>query len=186
MRAGENEFGWEFSELYVQSVFNGHFDVTHREQRMSIQHRAHRIAALAAVGAIGLSACGGGSDAGPVPDDGAATTDSTVASPAFGLVTPRQAAELATGGTVTVIDVRTPEEYAEGHIEGATMIDFYADTFASDIAALDPEGTYLLYCRSGNRSGQTASMMEQLGFRQVYDLEGGVVAYGGQGLPLVP
>jgi phage shock protein E len=147
-------------------------------------HPLHRIVALAAVGVIGLAACGG-DDAGPVADGGTVAADSGAVAPAFGLVSPQQAAELATDDGITVIDVRTPEEFAEGHIDGATMIDFYADTFAADIAALDPDGTYLLYCRSGNRSGQAASMMEQLGFRQVYDLEGGVVAYGGQGLPLV-
>lgn len=51
--------------------------------------------------------------------------------------------------------------------------------------ALDPDDTYLLYCRSGNRSGQTAALMQQLGFENVYDMDGGVVAYGEQGLPLV-
>lgn len=145
------------------------------------RHRSvRRILALAAVGAFGLAACGG-DDVAEAP---VAETQSNV--PAFGLVSPQQALELSGNDDVTVIDVRTPEEFAEGHIDGATMIDFYEASFSDDVAALDPDGTYLLYCRSGNRSGQTVALMQQLGFEQVYDMEGGVVAYSGQGLPLVP
>lgn len=157
--------------------------------------RMRRAIALAVLGTIGLAACGGDDDAGvSVVDDGAsvavadAPADSATAgetSPAFGLVTPQQAFDLSGREDITVIDVRTPEEFAEGHIDGATMIDFYADTFGDDIGALDPSGTYLLYCRSGNRSGQAAALMQQLGFEQVYDMDGGVVAYGADGLPLV-
>ena len=52
-------------------------------------------------------------------------------------------------------------KFADGHIDGAVMIDFYADSFADDIAALDPDATYLVYCRSGNRSGQTTALMAE-------------------------
>jgi phage shock protein E len=148
--------------------------------------RRIRIALVVAVGALGISACGGTDTATPVADAADETTAGVVVeTPAFGLVSPRQASELSTTEGVTVIDVRTPEEFAEGHIDGATMIDFYADTFADEIGALDQDGTYLVYCRSGNRSGQTASLMRQLGFQQVYDLDGGIIAYGQSGLPLV-
>lgn len=141
---------------------------------------ARRLVALGAIGALGLSACGGGSEDVPVAEASAA-----VELPAFGLVSPEQAQALSTVEDVTVIDVRTPEEFADGHIDGAIMIDFYEPDFADDIAALDPDGTYLLYCRSGNRSGQTANFMAQLGFDQVWDMQGGVNAYGADGLPLV-
>ncbi len=156
------------------------------------RHPHRRAIGLFAIGAIGLAACGGGDDTSSAadvtaaPDVGASVVDDAGPATSFGLVTPRTALDLAGRDDVTVIDVRTPEEFAEGHIEGATMIDFYTDTFADEIAALDPDGTYLLYCRSGNRSGQTAVLMDQLGFEQVYDLEGGVNAYGAEGLPLVP
>ena len=142
---------------------------------------------LFAVATLGLAACGGGGDTTSAAGTTAATTiDDSAAGTSFGLVTPHTALELAGRDDVTVIDVRTPEEFAEGHIEGATMIDFYTDTFADQIAALDPGGAYLLYCRSGNRSGQAAALMDQLGFEQVYDLDGGVIAFSAQGLPLVP
>lgn len=143
-----------------------------------------RIATLVAIGALGLAACGGDDDdaSGPVAES---VADSEADAPAFGLVSPQQALDLSNDPEVVVIDVRTPEEFDEGHIDGAEMIDFYADTFGDDIAALDQDETYLLYCRSGNRSGQTAALMAQLGFDNVYDMDGGVVAYSAEGLPLV-
>lgn len=133
---------------------------------------------IAAVGLIGSIAAGcGGSDAASPVAEAAAS-----AAPAYGLVTSSEATALAASG-VTVIDVRTPEEFAEGHIEGAQLIDFYSATFERQIAALDPDGEYLVYCRSGNRSGQTIALMERYGIDQVWDLRGGVLAGG---LPLVP
>lgn len=67
--------------------------------------------------------------------------------------------------TVTaVIDVRTPAEFAEGHLEGAINIDWQGATFADDIAQFDTAGTYVIYCRSGNRSGQAISAMTEMGF----------------------
>lgn len=135
--------------------------------------------------AFGLVACGGGSSEAVPTAATAAPVTAEVRPVEYGLVTPQQAALLARDGS-TVIDVRTPEEFAEGHIEGATLIDFYSATFSDDIAALDPGAEYLVYCRSGNRSGQAVSLMRSLGITQVYDLDGGVIAYGAAGLPLVP
>ncbi|MGA1439089.1 MAG: rhodanese-like domain-containing protein [Ilumatobacteraceae bacterium] len=106
------------------------------------------------------------------------------ADPAYGSIDAARVAELSARG-VTVIDVRTPEEYAEGHVEGAELIDFYEPTFAERIAALDRDRDYIVYCRSGNRSGQAVELMEQLGFGRVWELEGGVLAIGDD-LELVP
>ena len=125
---------------------------------------------------ITIAGCGGDETAAPVVE-----TEAAADAPDYGFVTPDQAVELAASG-VTIIDVRTPEEYAEGHIDGAQLIDFYSDTFAEQIAALDPDGEYLVYCRSGNRSGQTTALMQQNGIDQVWDLRGGVIAGD---LPLV-
>lgn len=104
--------------------------------------------------------------------------------PEYGSVDAAEAAALAARG-VTVIDVRTPEEFAEGHVDGAELIDFYEPTFAERIAELDRSREYLVYCRSGNRSGQAVELMEQLGFGQVWELEGGVLSIGDD-LELVP
>ena len=141
----------------------------------------------AAIAVASLAACSSDDDAAPTEATETAEevggADDAVAVP-FGLVEPATAAALAQDDSITVIDVRTPEEYADGHIEGATLIDFYEPTFAEQLAELERDGTYLLYCRSGNRSGQAASIMDELGFDQVYDMRGGVVAYGSAGLPL--
>ena len=78
---------------------------------------------------------------------------------------------------VVVLDVRTPAETAEGKIDGAMEIDYHADGFAEKIIALDKEKTYLVYCRSGNRSGKTCKMMAGKGFKKLYNLEGGFMAW---------
>jgi phage shock protein E len=85
---------------------------------------------------------------------------------------------------LVVLDVRTPEEFAEGHLDGAVLIDFYDADFAEQLAALDPDVPYLVICRSGNRSGQTLGIMEQLGFASAADVDGGIIAWAGAGLPL--
>ena len=86
---------------------------------------------------------------------------------------------------LVILDVRTPEEFAQGHLEDALMIDFYLDDFADRVADLDPDVPYLVYCRSGNRSGQTAAIMEEYGFTDVADVDGGIMSWLDAGLPTV-
>jgi len=76
-----------------------------------------------------------------------------------------------------VVDVRTPQEVAQGAIDGATNIDFRAADFNDQIAALDKEQPILVYCKSGGRSGKTADLLVKQGFTKVYDLDGGYTAY---------
>lgn len=66
-----------------------------------------------------------------------------------------------------LIDVRTPEEFAAGHLEGAINIDVNSPDFATKIGELDPAGAYIVYCRSGNRSGQAMAQMQAAGFENV-------------------
>lgn len=101
-------------------------------------------------------------------------------------VTPTDAAAIATDppDDLVVLDVRTEEEFAVGHLDDAVMLDFYRTDFTDRLAELDPDVPYLLYCRSGNRSGQTLAIMEELGFRDVADLDGGIVAWQAAGLPV--
>jgi len=84
---------------------------------------------------------------------------------------------------VRLIDVRTLEEFAGGHIAGASNIDFYGPDFRSEIAALDRSASYAIYCHSGNRSGQTLAIMKQLGFTNVVELQGGIAAWEASGYP---
>lgn len=69
-----------------------------------------------------------------------------------------------------ILDVRTPSEFAEGHIKGANNIDYYSETFQEELNKLDKNKTYFVYCRSGNRSGQTIGIMKTLGFSKIYNL----------------
>ena len=109
---------------------------------------AAALVALLAVAALAVAACGQGSEsgaAGGTPQPGA------------------EAASAARTQGATVIDVRTPEEFADGHVEGAELIDIKDSGFAERIAALDPATTYVVYCRSGNRSATAATQMRDAG-----------------------
>jgi len=92
--------------------------------------------------------------------------------------------KITESGVVT-LDVRTPGEFAEGYIEGAQLIDFQSGNFENEIASLDKDVTYAVYCRSGNRSGQAVKIMHDAGFHNVYNLEGGVIDWANQGMPLI-
>lgn len=81
-----------------------------------------------------------------------------------------------------VIDVRTPAEYAEGHVTGAENIDVEAADFAARVAELPDEGTYLVYCRSGNRAGQAKAIMEEAGLDVVNG--GGLTDMGAAGFTM--
>ncbi len=93
-------------------------------------------------------------------------------------------AKTAESGVVT-LDVRTPGEFAEGYIEGARLIDFQSGNFENEIATLDKNATYAVYCRSGNRSGQAVKVMQDAGFTNVFNMNGGVIEWANAGLPLV-
>ena len=84
-----------------------------------------------------------------------------------------------------IIDVRTPAEFATGYLEGALNIDVQSPDFAAQISQLDPNATYFVYCRSGNRSGQAISQMTNMGFGDM--INGGSVqeATNLSGIPVV-
>ena len=92
--------------------------------------------------------------------------------------------KVAEAGVIT-LDVRTPIEFAEGHIEGARLMDFQSGNFENEIAALDKNATYAVYCRSGNRSGQAVKVMQDAGFTNVFNMNGGVIEWANAGFPLV-
>ena len=85
-----------------------------------------------------------------------------------------------------ILDIRTPEEYGAGKIEGAINIDFYDADFSEQLDALDKDAHYVVYCNSGNRSGQALSTFSDLGFVQVDNLSTGITGWFGEGYPVVP
>jgi len=92
--------------------------------------------------------------------------------------------EVAETGDATVIDVRTPEEFAAGHVEGALNINVESPTFADEIAALPKDETYVVYCRSGNRSAAAAIQMADAGFTDLYDVDAGLATLAEAGVAL--
>ncbi|MCU0430880.1 MAG: rhodanese-like domain-containing protein [Cytophagaceae bacterium] len=108
----------------------------------------------------------------------------TATSQAQSVVSPIQANELKPmlqDSSITVIDVRTPEEISEGYMEGADLFLNYNDAnFEQQLAALNKSKTYVVYCRSGGRSSSAAAMMEKTGFTKVYNLQGGISGWDGK------
>jgi phage shock protein E len=83
-----------------------------------------------------------------------------------------------------ILDVRTPEEFALNYVKGALNIDVKAADFAKKIAKLDRDGTYLVYCKGGVRSARAMNLMKEAGFKQVYNLAGGLKKWQEEKLPL--
>lgn len=143
---------------------------------------ARLAAATAALLTVGLAGCGS--------DD--ASSDTTVASAAapspvspITAATPDEFVAVIGEPGITLIDVRTPEEFAAGHIDGAINIDFQAPDFADQVGALDMTAPYAIYCHSGNRSGQAEAIMAGLGFTDMTDLTGGITAWTETGMKVV-
>ncbi len=138
-----------------------------------------RLAALALAGAlvtVPLAAC---SSSGSV-----SVTQGTVAAsaPANGghLEAADFAAALKRPNTV-ILDVRTPAEFAQGHLENAVNLDIEGADFINQLGQIDKTKAYAVYCRSGNRSGVALQQMAQLGFTDAYDLKGGIGAWESAG-----
>ncbi|MFC1871383.1 rhodanese-like domain-containing protein [Chloroflexota bacterium] len=83
-----------------------------------------------------------------------------------------------------IVDVRTPVEFAEGHIKDAINIDYNSDSFKNEISRLSADKSYLIYCKSGNRSIGALKVMIELGFTEVYHLSTGIIGWLDEGLPI--
>ena len=139
--------------------------VSHANDTLGGMQTRSRIASvvLAAVLSVGgLTACSSGSNA--ITEVTTATASEVLAKPGM-----------------SVIDVRTPGEFAQGHIQGAVNIDVEDAGFASNIGKLPKDKPYFVYCRSGNRSGVATSKMADLGFTEIYDLQGGITQWQSAG-----
>lgn len=83
-----------------------------------------------------------------------------------------------------ILDVRTDKEYAQGKIKGARQLNFYDDDFSSALKQMDKKKTYYIYCAVGGRSGKAVSKMLAMGFKNIYDLDGGMTAWKAAGLDI--
>ena len=84
-----------------------------------------------------------------------------------------------------ILDIRTQEEYESGHIQNSIMIDFYQDTFENELDKLDKNNIYLIYCRTGRRTGIAIDIMGEIGFFEVYNMEGGITQWKANGYPII-
>ena len=101
------------------------------------------------------------------------------------LLTPKEFKEtIEQKGDVQLVDVRTKREFDDGKIKGARLIDYYKPNFRALMSKLDKEKPIAVYCTVGGRSGAAARMLTQLGFKEVYDLRGGIVDWQKSGLKL--
>jgi len=129
------------------------------------------IAVAAAVAALlGVAGCGGREATSPAA---AQDVPASVEQP------------VAVDAATIVIDVRTPEEFSQGHLDGAVNLDVEGGAFEQGLTELDPAGSYIVYCRSGRRSAHAAALMAERGFADVVDLGSLEQAASATGLPLV-
>ena len=92
--------------------------------------------------------------------------------------------KLRANKTNIVLDVRTPAEFKAGHIAGAINIDYNSQEFGQKIAALDKDKAYLVHCAAGVRSARACKKLDELGFKQLYDLHPGFKAWEAAGKPV--
>ncbi len=77
----------------------------------------------------------------------------------------------------TILDVRTPGEYSEGHLADAKNIDYYKDDFKQQVSKLDKNKPVFVYCKAGGRSGSATEILTELGFTKIFDLQGGITSW---------
>ncbi|MBC8125162.1 MAG: rhodanese-like domain-containing protein [Candidatus Kapabacteria bacterium] len=98
-------------------------------------------------------------------------------------ITTASAQRMSKGKNIVILDVRTPEEYAKGHLVDALLMNFYDKTFANQLKALPRQKTVIIYCKSGRRSTETLAMMKKLGFQKAYNMIGGFDAWSKEKRP---
>ncbi len=86
---------------------------------------------------------------------------------------------------IVVLDIRTPDEFAAGHIENAVNIDYFSPNFQSQLDQLDKGKTYVMHCKSGGRSGRSVSIFKELNFKNLIHMNGGFDEWVQSGLPVV-
>jgi rhodanese-related sulfurtransferase len=128
-----------------------------------------KLVGLALVVLLLASACSSGSDTATIE-----------------LVSPAEAAQVIDDDPsgLVVLDIRTPEEFNEVRLADSVNVDFYAADFAEQLDGLDKDDPYVMYCRSGNRSSEAVKTMKELGFVEVYEVDGGIVNWYDSGFPV--
>ena len=113
----------------------------------------------------------------------AVSQDSPVAAAPAAINSQQARALLAAQPAMLVLDVRTGQEFAGGHLEKALNLDFNGPDFQGQLAGLDKSKPYLVYCAVGGRSGKAAKLMQEMGFQQVYNVSEGFPELKSAGIP---
>lgn len=100
-------------------------------------------------------------------------------------LTPKEMFSQSKKAKAVYLDVRTPQEWTKGHIKYATHLDIFRDDFEAELKKLDKNKTYYVYCAVGGRSGEATVLMSKLGFKHIYNMQGGFKAWEKEGLPSV-
>lgn len=93
--------------------------------------------------------------------------------------------KLKQANVYNLIDIRTPDEYKQGHLENAITIDYYSNDFKDQLSKLDKSKPLFYYCASGGRSGRTIPILQELGFKEVYELKVGFNGWRSADKPFV-
>ena len=141
-----------------------------------------------ALGAFLTVAC---SNSKPSATDNQSTTSSTETTQhladtgaVFKVISAAEFGDKITNQPGVILDVRTPGEYKKGFIKDARLLDIFSDNFDAELNKLDRNATYYVYCASGGRSAECAEKMQTLGFKKVYDLDGGMGAWRNANMPV--
>jgi rhodanese-related sulfurtransferase len=104
-------------------------------------------------------------------------------------ISPKQAAALVLrekdNADFVILDIRTPPEFKNGHLHGAVLVDYYSRAFIPRLKQLDKSKIYLIYCRSGNRSGKALALFKHLGFNHAYNMAEGINGWQKAGSPVI-
>ena len=125
---------------------------------------------VAATMVLSLVSCG---EAQTKKDSNSSSSVEQISETNYKVVSQTEFKTLIKAGNGQLLDVRTPGEFNAGHIKNADNIDFTGSDFREKVATLDREKPVLIYCHSGNRSGKASLILKELGFKEVYDLQGG-------------
>ncbi len=99
-------------------------------------------------------------------------------------VNPKEFKQIINSQDVIILDVRTPQEVAQGHIEGCSMINYLDESFLDKLSLVNKSKTICVYCKSGGRSNKACKILQEKGFNKIYQLEGGIMAWENEGLPV--
>ncbi len=127
---------------------------------------------------IGMISCGNSQD------KKASTTDQPNGSIAKNISTTQFQEMVKSKENAIILDVRTPQEVASGAIEGNVALDYYGNDFTAQLNKLDKNAPILIYCAVGGRSGDAMRKMQKMGFKEVYNLSGGIRAWQSEGKPV--